>query len=121
MEQEYTSVLFLHISFHSSTNSFVELISKCNLQILILPQGIRYIWRTGLLSPILTTPRGLPGLGMVARDAQTNLLPNFKSPIWLMERNKKKVVLVYMGKQAQHIFLKTYEHKLTNVSSSINK
>lgn len=31
----------------------------------------------------LTAPRGLPGFWMVARDAQTNLLPDFESSIWL--------------------------------------
>ena len=44
---------------------------------------ILYMCKTGPMLMALTTPRRLPGLRMVARDAQTNLLPNFKSSIWL--------------------------------------
>lgn len=31
----------------------------------------------------LTAPGGLPGFWVVARDAQADLLPNFKPPVWL--------------------------------------
>lgn len=109
------------ITFSSSTNKkpyysyFSRLFRQCHADIWLKKNWLErlklHVKNLGLICVVLTAPRGLPGFWMVARDAQTNLLPNFESSIWL-GRKKKEV------EESMWVEINEQKHKLSKVVTS---